>query len=211
MSRIFDLSIPVVHGLPVWAGDPPTLLERVESRSSGAAYTLSRLSLSVHAGTHVDAPAHMLDGPGVEVLPLSVLVGRCYLWEAPGDGPLDAALLAQLPEAVERVLIRTGLAPWWEGTSPALPSAFRGLTLEGAQLLLDRDVKLIGVDTPSVEQPGANDHFPVHHLLLAQGVVIVESLDLAEAPVGTYQLCCLPLRLAGADGAPARVIVWKDP
>ena len=210
MRRIFDLSIPVVHGLPVWAGDPPTRLERVASRPTGAAYTLSRLSLSVHAGTHVDAPAHMLDGPGVEALPLSALVGPCSLWEAPGDGPLDAALLARLPQAVERVLIRTGLARWWEGTPPVLPSAFRGLTVDGAQLLLARGVTLIGLDTPSVEPPDGNDHFPVHRLLLAHGVVIVESLDLAGVPVGTYQLCCLPLRLAGADGAPARVIVWED-
>ena len=210
MSRIFDLSVPVVHGLPVWPGDPPTLLERVESRATGAAYTLSRLSLSVHAGTHVDAPAHMLDGPGVESLPLSTLVGRCFLWEAPGDGPLDATLLAQLPHDIDRLLIRTGLARWWEETPPALPSAFRGLTIDGAQLLLERGVKLIGLDTPSVEQPGMSDHFPVHHLLLAHQVVIVESLDLRDVPVGTYQLCCLPLRLDGADGAPARVIVWED-
>ena len=178
---IWDITRVLGPRTPVWPGDAPVELER--SGSAGGVY-VTRLSCSAHAGTHVDAPAHFYDGGrGVDELPLEILVGPCLVAELDPD-------LATPP--AERVLYRS-----------------RGGRLDenGARRLLAAGVRLVGIDADSIE--AEREGHPVHRLLLSAGVVIVENLDLAGVRPGEYELVCLPLRLEGADGAPARVILKR--
>lgn len=201
---LYDLTQTLSPELPVWPGDPPVVLTALASLSGGDDCNLSALSLSAHGGTHVDAPRHYLaDGVGADQLPLSALVGPAWLAAAPARGDtLDAAALAalDLPPGTRRLLLRTRLAD--------SPEHWAGLSIDAANWLVARGVILVGVDGPSVAPLG--ELVAPHRVLLAAGVVVVENLLLAGVPAGGWQLACLPLKLAGADGAPARVVVWRD-
>ena len=197
---VIDISLSIDAGMAVWPGDPPVLVEpvsRVEAGDAGSPHVgaVSRLALGTHTGTHVDPPAHFLAGGAtVDELPLDVLVGPAVVADLTGGGPVDAARLAalDLPEGTVRVLLKT--------------SAAGGLvTPDGAAWLVERGVQLVGADTLSIEP--ATDDYPVHRCLLGAGVIIVEGLDLTAAAPGRYQLACLPLRIAGGDGAPARAVL----
>jgi arylformamidase len=191
---IIDISLPVGPDTPVWPGDPPVLVEPVARIEAGDPADVSRLVLGTHTGTHVDPPAHFVPGAAtVDVLPLDVLVGPAVVAQFTA-GPIDRAALESLalPKGSTRLLLKTG------GDAGAL-------TADGARWLVERGVRLAGADTLSIEP--ASDRYPVHQILLGAGVVIVEGLDLADAAAGSYQLVCLPLRIVGGDGAPARAVL----
>jgi arylformamidase len=206
-GEVIDISRALGPDTPVWPGDPPVTVEPVARVERGDVAAVSRLTLSTHAGTHVDPPAHFLPGGAtVDILPLDVLVGPAVVVDLSGTGPIDAARLAAAGlgdgdgdgDASSRLLLRTGAAdedPAAEGT----------LTEDGARWLVERGVRLVGADTLSIEP--ATDRYPVHQILLGAGVVIVEGLDLFGVRPGRYQLACLPLRVAGGDGAPARAVL----
>ena len=167
--EIFDISVPVRSGMPVYPGDPEVRLERVQESPA-----VSRLDFGVHTGTHVDAPLHFIEGgAATEELRLDVLVGPCEVVAGRGSA--------------ERVLIK--------GAST--------LDRSGAQALVDAGVRLVGVDHMSVGDEEA------HEVLLGAGVVVVEGLDLSAVEPGSYELYCLPLKLVGSDGAPARAILVR--
>lgn len=167
--EIFDVTVPVRTGMPVYPGDPEVRLERVSESPA-----VSRLDFGVHTGTHVDAPLHFIDGAaGAEQLPLDVLIGPCEVVAGTG--------------VAERVLIKD--APELDGAA--------------AQALVDQGVRLVGVDRMSVGDAEA------HRILLGSGVVVVEGLDLSAVEPGPHELYCLPLKLVGSDGAPARTILAR--
>jgi arylformamidase len=178
--EVIDVTVPIRPGMPVYPGDPAVRTELAAAISRGDAYNVTRLDLGVHTGTHVDAPAHVIDGAaGVDALPLDALVGPAEVVDFPGD-MLDAA----------RVLLRTA------GSGATL-------TLPDAKALVACGVLLVGIDGATI---GDED---VHAALLGAGVVILEGLDLRAVQPGQWELLCLPLKLAGADGAPARVLVRR--
>ena len=206
----YDITLTISPELPVWPGDPAVSLERVSKMEEGERYNLTHLKMSAHAGTHVDAPFHFLGGetPTVEQLPLSLLTGRAYVLHLPDEvRRIDAAALqrAGLPARTRRLLFKTRNSAWWEGGEKRFQTQFVALTPDGAEWLVERGVRLVGVDYLSVGpfMEGA----PTHEILLKAGVVIVEGLDLSKVTQGRYTLYCLPLKLAGADGAPARAIL----
>jgi arylformamidase len=167
--QIFDISVLVRSGMPVYPGDPEVRLERVSESP-----VVSRLDFGVHTGTHVDAPLHFIEGgAGSERLPLDVLVGPCHVVAGTG--------------VAERMLIK--------GASR--------LDRAAAQALVDQNVRLVGVDQMSVGDEEA------HRVLLGAGVVVVEGLDLGAVEPGPYELYCLPLKLVGSDGAPARAVLIR--
>jgi arylformamidase len=169
LMEIFDVSVPLRTGMPVYPGDPEVRLERV--RSSPA---VSRLDFGVHTGTHVDAPVHFIEGAsGADQLPLDVLNGPCEV--------VEGAAVAL------RLLVKN---------SAPLDGA-------AARAVVEHGVRLIGVDRMSVGDEEA------HRVLLGAGVVIVEGLDLSGVEPGSYDLWCLPLKLVGSDGAPARAILVR--
>jgi arylformamidase len=210
--KIHDISLTVTPALPVWPGDPAIVLERVSKMEEGEHNNVSRLALSVHAGTHVDAPYHFIaDGKTIETLALDVLVGPAQVVELPADCRLISALdlqAAGLADGVQRVLLKTRNSAYWK--QPGLPfqKAFTALDPGGAAFLVDRGVKLVGIDYFSIAPFG--DSVPTHRALLSAEMVILEGIDLSAIAPGRYRLCCLPLKLGGSDGAPARAILIEE-
>jgi arylformamidase len=209
-EAIIDISVPLLPGMAIYAGDPHLSLERVASLDEGATANVSRLDMGVHTGTHIDAPIHFLpDGAAAEHLALETLIGPAQVVDATaGTGHLDAATLASLEitVGVERVLFKTRNSALWE--SGRFETGFIGLTADGAEWLVARGVQLVAVDYLSVAPYG--DPTPTHRALLGAGVVILEGIDLRGVEPGPYRLICLPLRLVGSDGAPARAILLPD-
>jgi arylformamidase len=210
--RIFDISLTISPELPVWPGDPAIELEQVASMDQGAHANVSYLKSGVHIGTHVDAPHHFLnDGRTVEQLPLDVLTGPCYVVQLPaGVEAITAEALdgMSLPEDVERILFGTSNSRFWSRGESVFQEDFVAVTEDGAEWLVARGVRLVGVDYLSVAPFG--DSVPTHRILLQAGVIVVEGLDLSAVPRGFYELYCLPLKLRGAEGAPARAILIQN-
>jgi arylformamidase len=197
--EIIDVSLPIREGMVIYPGDPDVRLERVESIADGDAANVSKLGCGVHTGTHVDAPLHFIEGAvGADELPLDVLNGPCEVVEVER---LDETAVAAVPHGSERVLFKTPNSELWAQDS--FVERFERLNGAAAQALVERGVRLVGVDYLSV-----GDH-EAHHALLGAGIVPLEGLDLRGVEPGPYELHCLPLRLAGSDGAPARAILVR--
>ncbi|GAB4504513.1 MAG: cyclase family protein [Anaerolineales bacterium] len=209
MTRIYDISLPVSSNVPVWPGDPAVRLEQVEAIDQGAAANVTYISASAHTGTHVDAPHHFLnDGRTVEQLPLEVLIGPCYVIQLP-DGVEDITARAlegmSLPAGVTRLLFGTRNSRWWARGDMTFHEDFVAITADGAHWLVEHGIRLTGIDYLSIAP--YTDATPTHEILLRAGVVILEGLDLSTVPRGFYELYCLPLKILGAEGAPARAIL----
>ncbi len=207
--RLLDVSVLLAPGIPTYPGNPPFEMTAVKRIAQGDSSNTSRLVMGTHTGTHVDAPRHFFDDkPGVDALPLDLLIGRARVIDLPYRGGITEAHLAGagLREDL-RLLLKTPNSALWNA-SDGFHQDYAYLTAEGARFLVDQGVKVIGVDYLSVEQfkkPGA----PAHRTLLGGGVIIIEGLNLSDAEAGQYEMYCLPLRIADADGAPARVVLKR--
>ena len=205
---IYDISLPISQQLPVWPGDPPVQVTQVQHLDRGDPMTLTRLQMGAHTGTHVDAPAHFVaGGRTVEALDLEILVGPALVIGVPDAGALSAKVLDRLdiPAGTRRILFRTTNSDLWARGETQFCRDFVGITSDGAQWLVDRGVRLVGIDYLSVSP--YDDPIPPHQILLGAGVIALEGLNLAAVAPGTYNLVCLPLRIRGAEGAPARAIL----
>lgn len=209
MKRIIDVSLGIGPDMLTWPGDPGAEVVPAARLARGDPANVSELRLGSHTGTHVDPPAHFIEGGGtIEALPLDVLVGPAVVAdlrraEAVGPAELDAL---ELPAGTERLLCRTRNSELWSRGRVEFPEDYVAITPEGARWLVERGLRLVGVDFLSVERDGPPD-FPVHRTLLARGVVIVEGLDLSTVDPGSYTLVCAPLKVLGGDGAPARALL----
>lgn len=206
---ILDVSVPISERLPTWPGDPKVSLTRVSAISRGDAANVSRLDAGVHTGTHVDAPLHFVDGaPGIDSIPVETLVGPCLVVEA--DPPGLELRPEDLPDTHHvRVLFKTRNSRRWAAGEEAFDTEFVAVGPDLARRLVAEGKILVGVDYLSVEIFHAPFAHPVHHTLLEARVVVLEGLDLSLAEPGEYDLCCLPLKLVGSDGAPARTILTR--
>lgn len=202
-----DISVPIRDGMPVFEGDPPCHVTRVQDQARDDVANVSRIEASVHVGTHIDAPVHFIPGgAGVEQTPLECLIGPAWVVEARTiDRHIDAAMLEQLeiPPGAERLLFKTPNSELW--ALDAFSRDYLAFTEDAAQALAVRGVRLVGIDYLSVAP--FEDPAPAHVAFLSGGVVILEGLDLRGIEPGPYELICLPLLLEGADGAPARVLL----
>jgi arylformamidase len=203
VAKLHDISVPIHTGMHVYDGNPGFRLELVTSIAAGAEANVSRLDLGVHNGTHVDAPLHFIDGgAGTESLDLEALVGPAYVVDATAvSGDLDADALGSVafPSDLTRILFKTSNSQLWSRSS--FTREFVRLTGSGARFLIERGVRLVGIDYLSIGDAEA------HRELLAARVIALEGLDLREVDPGEYELICLPLRLEGSDGVPARAIL----
>jgi len=206
--RTYDITLSVSPDMPIWPGDSPTELYRSTKESGGGVVNVSRLSMSAHAGTHVDAPDHFLNnGKTIEQLSLEVLVGRAYVLHLPEANLITASILekSEIPPRTRRILFKTRNSEYWARKEKVFQTEFVALSADAAELLVERNVKLVGIDYLSIA-PYKKGR-PVHETLLKAGVVVVEGLDLSQVSQGRYTLHCLPLKLAGSDGAPVRAIL----
>ncbi len=206
--RLYDISVGVSPEIPVWPGDPPVVLERVMSMENGDEANISRIQSGVHVGTHIDAPIHFVEGGAtVDAIPLKSLLGRAYVVDLRKADVLDAAALesARIPPRTRRLLFKTRNSELWTSGESSFQRDFVAVDASGAEWLVKKGVKLVGVDYLSVAP--FNDGGPTHRILLEAGVVVVEGLNLARVSKGRYTLYCLPVKLMGSDGAPARAVL----
>jgi arylformamidase len=208
---IYDISVPIRTGGVVYPGNPLISITPQQAISAGAGANVSRIDFGSHSGTHVDAPKHFFDdGAGVDALPLNVLIGRARLIAMSDDlkSVGETELKRHDLDGVERLLIRTRNSAWLASGSSEFHPDYTFVAPDGAAYLAGLGVKLVGVDYLSVEQFHSGHH-RTHRTLLQRGIVIVEGLLLSEPPPGDYELYCLPLKLAGLDGAPARAVLIR--
>lgn len=202
---IYDITRPIIDGMAVWPGDPEVLLRPHSRIEEGAEANVSRLVLGTHTGTHVDAPAHLWQGAsGVDSLPLEALIGPAWVVRHVGDALIGARDLQafDLPPNCRRILLAT--THTHDGQQEA--TSYAALSGGAAAWLVAHGMVCVGIDGPSVDPPEAGAG-PAHRALLGGGVVIIEGLDLHQITPGPYELLCLPLKLRGADGAPARALL----
>ncbi|HEX5707455.1 MAG TPA: cyclase family protein [Pyrinomonadaceae bacterium] len=210
--RLYDISVAIRPGeTPTYPGDPGIEIEAWASILKGDAANVSMLHFGAHTATHVDAPAHFIEGaPGLTSLRLESLLGAASVVEVPANVlAIDETHVASLvPEGAERVLFKTRNSAFWGESGGHFRRDFTYLTPAAAHALVARGVRVVGIDYLSVEEFGSKD-FATHVALLNGGVVILEGLDLREVAPGGYELICLPLKLAGGsgDGAPARAVL----
>jgi arylformamidase len=205
--RLTDVSMPLSDGMPAFPGDPAFESERVRAIARGDPYNLTRLALGSHAGTHVDPPLHFVDGaPGTDLLDLDQLNGPCAVLDVdPAQGSIGAAEIRSLPPGTRRVLFRTANSPRWSRSLTFFPD-YVGLTLGAADALLGAGVRVVGLDALSIES-SPDGSFPVHRRLLGSKALLIEGLLLDAVRPGPYDLVCLPLKIRGGDGGPARVVL----
>lgn len=208
MARIYDISIDIAAGGVVYPGNPPIEIELQQALARGDGANVSTLAFGSHTATHVDAAKHFFDdGQTVDQLPLDRLVGPCLVIEFDDDvmsiGP--AELQPHDISGVKRVLFKTRNSRSLQEKSEFVKD-YTYVSPEGAERLVALGVELVGVDYLSVEQ-FKSGHHRTHRALLGAKVVIIEGLALADVPPGRYELVCLPLKLRGLDGAPARAIL----
>ena len=206
--KLIDVTVPLDSVLPTYPNNTPFSLEAIKRIARGDSSNVSTLHMSAHTGTHVDAPRHFFDaGAGTEALPLEMLIGRTRVIEVTSRTGIAAQDLNGLDLSEDvRLLIKTHNSTFWG--SPTFHEDYAGVTESGAKHLVAHGIKVVGVDYLSVEvfkTPGA----PAHHVLLGAGAIVIEGLNLRDVEPGIYDLCCLPLRIVGSDGAPARVVLRK--
>jgi arylformamidase len=207
VSRIYDISVPIRTSGLVYPGNPEIEITLQQAVAKGAGANVSTIHFGSHTGTHADASRHFFDdGQPVDQIPLDRLIGPALLVGFPDEvraiGAAD--LKAHDLRGRKRILLRT--------RNSALLSAkkfapdYTYLAPDGAEYLVERGVELVGIDYLSIEQFHSGHH-KTHRTLLGKSVVILEGLDLSAPPPGEYELICLPLRIEGCDGAPARAVL----
>lgn len=200
---VYDISTTIIPGMPVWPGDDGVAIVRRESEDL---VSLSTLTMSAHTGSHVDSPAHLIPGaPGIDCMELDKLVGPARVYQLGDIKVIDRPALEEISlDGVTRVLFGTG------GSVPVVqkrfPPEYAYITPEAAQYLVERGILLVAVDSPSLDKYDT-DTYHTHRVLLGAGVAVVEGINLIDVPSGDYELICLPLKIEGGDGAPARVIL----
>lgn len=203
-----DISVPLRDGMVHWPDNPEVRITRVQDLERGDDATVSSLSLGAHTGTHVDAPVHFVKGAtGVDALAFDSLLGVARVLEIRDARAIRVAeLKGHAIQPGERILFKTANSSRGWASKAFLPD-FVSLSVEGARYLAERKVRTVGIDYLSIGS--AEEGVPTHQALLGADVCIIEGLDLSSVEAGTYDLVCLPLRIAGGDGAPARAILRR--
>ena len=192
--RIYDISQEILSS-KVYPGDPTPEKTQLLSISEGAACNLSKISMCLHNGTHIDAPCHFVEGAqSIDQMELETFIGECRVVFIPEEIITGEMIDNLVPDDTYRLLIKT--------------TVNGALTQSAATALLDKGVKLVGIDNQTVGIDG--QQAPVHLILLHNDIVILEGLNLSQVPEGDYILSAFPLNVQGADGAPCRAVLLQD-
>lgn len=208
MSDWIDISLPVYSGMVVWPGDSEVCVERVLKLEKGDPFNLTQCRFTAHTGTHVDAPRHFLpQGAAMDALPLDAVLGPCRVIRIQDPEAVRPAELPADLKSNDRVLFQTDNSFKYNSLRRFVEN-FVYLSKEAAEALVATGVRTVGIDYLSVGG-FSQDMAETHLILLGAGIWIIEGLDLSNVEPGHYELACLPLRLVGADGAPARAALRK--
>lgn len=210
MSEWIDISVALRTGMPHWPGDIPVNITQTMNIGAGDVCNLRTLSMSAHSGTHMDAPLHFLaGGAAIDTMPFDATVGHARVVGIQSESAITRdELEACRPQPGERLLFKTGNSRWWKNRCRLFMKNFVAVDADAARYLVDCGVRTVGVDYLSV---GAykGDGVETHRVLLGAGVWVIEGLDLSSVEPGLYDLVCLPLRIEGGDGAPARAALRR--
>ncbi|PIC77377.1 MULTISPECIES: arylformamidase [Sporosarcina] len=205
-NQWIDITQPLNQRIAEWPGDTPFAYEVAVSKEQSGSVNIGKLTMSTHIGTHTDAPFHYDDG-GLKILdlPVDLYIGKACLVDVTGVSCVTRADLEAFDfDGAERLLVKTGSHP----TPTKFPENFTVIGEDVGPLLKERGVRLIGVDTPSVDSETSKDLLG-HHSLYRNDVIIIENLVLHSLEVGNYELIALPLALEDADGSPVRAVVRR--
>ena len=207
---MWDITLAISTKIPTYLGDPSYKRRLVQAIANGDTVDVSLLTLSAHIGTHVDAPSHLVaGGKTVDELDLEVMVGPTRVLEFVGKGPVTMEYLegSGIVAGEERAVFKTDNSSLWD--IPEFQNDYVGLNLDAADWLINNGTRLVGIDYLSIDAPG-NPELPVHRELLGNEIVVIEGLDLRQVSPGRYNLVCLPMKIEGSEGAPARVILLPE-
>ncbi len=206
--KLYDITIPISNGMPVWPGDPAVSMAMTKSILSGDKCNVTRIRMGSHTGTHVDSPYHFFkDKATIDMIPLETLIGPCLVVESCANHTIikKEDFKNYDLRGHSRILIKTKNSQFW-ANNRAFNKDYSALRMDAAQYLAEMNFKLVGIDYLSIE-PFDSEGSGVHKLLLANNIPILEGLNLSDVEAGPYELVCLPLKLKGCDGAPARAIL----
>jgi len=206
--EVIDISLHLDASLPVWPGSTSWQATTRRSSDGSGALRVSDLCLSAHMGTHIDAPSHFIeDGTGMEGVGLESMIGPAYVADLQSTDSITAAELERLrlPTVVTRLLCKTRNSALWQRGETEFTTDYVALTADAARWVADRGIELLGVNYLSVQRHA--DGPETHLILLGESVVVLEGLNLAEVGPGWYTLLCLPLKVVGVEGAPARAVL----
>ncbi len=205
MSRFIDISIPLTREIPVWSGDPHFSLNAISGFNHGDDVQVSAIQMSLHTGTHIDAPQHFLrDGLSVDQIPLNRFSGRCQVIAIQSR---DFITVEELPPVTQKIILFKTINSEKIRSGKPIDQRFVALIEPVVHELLKRSVELIGIDYYSIERDG---DYPLHRMLLNESVIILEGLDLSDVQPGEYQLICFPLRIQDAEASPVRAVLISD-
>lgn len=210
-ERFIDISVSLRPDLPVWPDDPAVKLEPMSRIAHGDLVNVTGIGIGTHTGTHIDAPWHFIDdGKTLESITPDRLVGPCFVADLTSTADhLSAADFenAGIPENTTRLLVKTKNSDLWRASPSQFSESYAGIAPDGARWLVDNRIDLIGIDYLSVEPFTADGE--THRIILGAGLIILETIDLGLVDPGHYTLYCLPLRIDGVDGAPARAVLER--
>ena len=208
--KIIDITVPICPDTPTWPGSHEFNLHWSKRLDDGDECNNSHIECDTHTGTHVDAPFHFLkSGATVEKLSLDILIGPAIVAYFPEVNKITADVLKNLevPAGTQRLLLRTRNSELWAKEITHFKKNFVSLTPDAAHWIVNHGIRLIGIDYLSVGS--YEDGIMTHRILLEAGVIILETLNLYNTEAGEYELICLPLKVLGAEGAPARAVLIK--
>lgn len=209
--RIYDVSVPLSAATPTYPGDPGIEITSWLNIDNGDTANVSQMNFGLHSGTHVDAPSHFIAGAAkIDSLPLDSLLGHAEVVEVPPEvNVIDRHFVeTKCAAGSSRILFKTRNSEFWNNLNDGFREDYVYIDPDAARWLVEQEIKLVGIDYLSVER-FKSDNFETHLAFLSHGVVILEGLDLRAVVAGTYELICLPLKIASGtgDGAPARVVL----
>lgn len=206
-GRIFDISLPIEPGLPIWPTSRGFRQRSAMSLAAGDAANVTELEMDVHTGTHLESSLHFLpDGESVDRLPLDRFVGPALVVEVTGDTVTTEALESLgPPPGTRRLLIKTANSARWAAGWGPFDTTYVALTQDAASWIVERGIQLVGIDHLSVQL--YQDDGETHRILMRGGVTILEGLNLADVDPGEYTLVAAPIRLVGTEAAPVRAIL----
>jgi arylformamidase len=210
--KIIDITLPLSDLTPVWEGDENIKIEQVSTLANGSDFNISQVKLGVHAGTHIDAPFHLLNmGNTVDKIPLNKLIGPVQVIKIEDSIKVitrEVLLASGLKKDVQRLLMKTSNSEYWRTDPHHFNRAYVAVDSSAATFLVEEGISLVGIDYFSISP--FNDLKIPHQILLQSEIVILENAYLVDVDPGLYNLICLPLNLMGTDGAPVRAVLTTD-